>query len=313
MWKRSPDRKAPARKQVAKAPAVRSVTRSRVSINPEVEEQTFVNDTPIVDQTEKMMQQAIESEQYTPQEEALPTSSSSYEEVSSDATLSTSEPQYEEEQPTEQSTEQPTEQEDYYEEESYVPPPPPKQQIRSAPASLKAAPQPKQTVAPVQQAEAPPRTTPKNNSLMKEEGLSKSAFTRLIRAAGVASANSTVIEAIKEIIPDFLQRLFDEFCANDKVITNDKVSQIISRYIRDEEKELVNEASLTSGQFQSLIFETTNKSGITIKRDALYMLHLFTESMLHKFVQGGDMIAEANRRTRVDAKDISVAYMIYTM
>jgi len=40
---------------------------------------------------------------------------------------------------------------------------------------------------------------------------------------------------------------------------------------------------------------------------------LFTESMLHKFVQGGDMIAEANRRTRVDAKDISVAYMIYTM
>ena len=313
MWKRSPDRKAPARKQVAKAPAVRSVTRSRVSINPEVEEQTFVNDAPIVDQTEKMMQQAIESEQYTPQEEALPTSSSSYEEVSSDATLSTSEPQYEEEQPTEQSTEQPTEQEDYYEEESYVPPPPPKQQIRSAPANLKAAPQPKQTVAPVQQAEAPPRTTPKNNSLMKEEGLSKSAFTRLIRAAGVASANSTVIEAIKEIIPDFLQRLFDEFCANDKVITNDKVSQIISRYIRDEEKELVNEASLTSGQFQSLIFETTNKSGITIKRDALYMLHLFTESMLHKFVQGGDMIAEANRRTRVDAKDISVAYMIYTM
>ena len=160
---------------------------------------------------------------------------------------------------------------------------------------------------PQSQPQAPQRT----ESGKSEIG--KTNFLRLIKAAGVPSANANVMEAVREIVPDFFNRICETFLPNEQTVDINKVNQIISRYIRDEEKELIQEASLTTSQFQGLISDVCASRGLVCKRDAIYMLHLFLESMIHKFLQGADMIAEANRRQRIDAKDVSVAYMIYTM
>ena len=198
----------------------------------------------------------------------------------------------------------------------------PKSQDPLAPASLKAEPRSERNVREAEpmpaeaiKTKARPQAQPQAPQRVEsgKSEIGKTNFLRLIKAAGVPSANANVMEAVREIVPDFFNRICDTFLPNEQTVDINKVNQIISRYIRDEEKELIQEASLTTSQFQGLIADVCASRGLVCKRDAIYMLHLFLESMIHKFLQGADMIAEANRRQRIDAKDVSVAYMIYTM
>lgn len=274
MWKRSPDRKAPARKTQKAIP--KPVKKVILDEEPQYETNNlYEQNEPLDDEMTKQMEQVMLSEKIE---------SSSVEENYDN-----------------QEQDQTNISEEYLDETPYTPQkeqiPPPK------------TPKPvKRVVAEVE--EERPRTRGKEED---PNSLSKQAIIRLIKSSKVPSANSNVIDAIKEIIPTFSEKILNEICKEGEICTSDKVNQAISKYIKDEEKELNQEPFITAIQFDRLIRPILNERKNSFKRDAFYYFHLFIESMMVKFLVAADMIAEANRRQRIDAKDVSVAYMIFTM
>jgi histone H3/H4 len=285
MWKRSPDRKAPARKtQKTISKPVKKVILDDEPQFHEDETENKYDDNVQVNELSKQMEDAIldqsipidETESISMQEET-----ETYQEEIQKPSRRVQEEEYE---------------------ESYTP-----RKEEEVPA-LRA---PKPVRRTVQEEERP-----KTAARGKEEDantLNKQAIIRLIKSSKVPSANSNVIDAIKEIIPTFAEKVLTEVCKDGEICTSDKVNAAISRYIKDEEKELNQEPFISAVQFDRLIRPMLNSHKISFKRDAFYYFHLFIESMMVKFLISADMIAEANRRQRIDAKDVSVAYMIFTM
>jgi histone H3/H4 len=140
--------------------------------------------------------------------------------------------------------------------------------------------------------------------------IGKNDFMRLLKAANITSATSDVLDAIKEIIPDFVTRCLSGVAREDKNITSSKIDSLIVKYLTNGESDVVESICLPTSQVEKLIKPIFIENGYIIKRDGIYMLHHFIESFLVKVLQSADIIAEAGKRTRICGRDLSVAYTI---
>lgn len=142
------------------------------------------------------------------------------------------------------------------------------------------------------------------------EDIGKNDFVRLLKSAKIVSASSDVLDAVKEIIPDFVSRSLASVTSDDKAITSSKIDVLVSKYLTNGEADVVESISLPTSQIEKLIKPIFAENGYTIKRDGIYMLHHFIESFLIKVLQSADIIAEAGKRTRICGRDLSVAYTV---
>jgi histone H3/H4 len=142
------------------------------------------------------------------------------------------------------------------------------------------------------------------------EDIGKNDFVRLLKSAKIVSASSDVLDAVKEIVPDFVSRSLASVTADDKAITSSKIDVLVSKYLTNGEADVVESISLPTSQIEKLIKPIFAENGYTIKRDGIYMLHHFIESFLIKVLQSADIIAEAGKRTRICGRDLSVAYTV---
>ncbi len=144
----------------------------------------------------------------------------------------------------------------------------------------------------------------------EEEFVSKSVWQKLLKKANIVSASGDVLEALKQIVPDFLTKALNELHSEDKVINSKVVDQLINKWIPRGESEIVEQVILPSASHEYLIRPAVQATGFQIKRDGFYQLIHFVETWMIKLLTCGDIIAEASKRTRICGRDISVAYTI---
>jgi len=141
--------------------------------------------------------------------------------------------------------------------------------------------------------------------------ISKNDFGRLLKAANVLSASADVLDAAKELIPDFVGRALKSVTSeSDRAITTSKIDNLVQRFLTNGEADVVENISLPTAQLEKLIRPIFMENGYTIKKDGMYLLHHFVESFLIKALQCADIIAEAGKRTRICGRDLSVAYTV---
>jgi len=140
--------------------------------------------------------------------------------------------------------------------------------------------------------------------------IGKNDFARLLKAAKIVSASSDVLDAVKEIVPDFVSRSLASVTSDDKNITSSKIDTLVSKYLTNGEADVVESICLPTSQIEKMIKSIFIENGYSIKRDGIYMLHHFIESFLIKVLQSADIIAEAGKRTRICGRDLSVAYTV---
>ena len=152
------------------------------------------------------------------------------------------------------------------------------------------------------------RAAPKERKPRDEEDLiSKSSFAKLLKRANIQSATGDVLEAVKQIVPDFVSRALSEAKIDNRTITSAAVDNMINKWIAKGESEIVDVVTLS---YDSILRPTLEAGGYVIKRDGYYQLIHFIETWLIKLLVCADIIAEANRRTRICGRDLSVAYTI---
>ncbi len=158
--------------------------------------------------------------------------------------------------------------------------------------------------------EAIPRQTSRQNR--DESYLVKQQLLKLAKNTNI-SVSSDIADVLVEIIPDFVERSLVRVMKDSKNITSDKIQALIGLHFENEDAEIAESPVISGTGFSFLIKNIITKHGFTMRRDAYFLLHLFTEAVIIKVITGADIISEANKRNRASAKDVSVAYTIYML
>lgn len=161
--------------------------------------------------------------------------------------------------------------------------------------------------APTRKSAAAPR---ERKVKEEEEFVSKSVWQKLLKKANIVSASGDVLEALKQIVPDFLTKALNELHSEDRVINAKVVDQLINKWIPMGESAVVEQVILPAASYEYLIRPAVQATGFQIKRDGFYQLIHFVETWMLKLLTCGDIIAEASKRTRICGRDLSVAYTI---
>jgi hypothetical protein len=109
--------------------------------------------------------------------------------------------------------------------------------------------------------------------------------------------------------------MFELFSEGDKVVIaeRDDVKQYISLFIEDEDKEMINDLILPSKDIERAIITISEKYNVKIKKDVVYLVHMFLESILAKVIDGAKLINEIGKTKRLSGREIKTAYKIYML
>ncbi len=137
-------------------------------------------------------------------------------------------------------------------------------------------------------------------------------MVRLLKASGVGGLFADAIESSKEI----LQQIIEELCAQTTtgVINIDLVNKNINRHFKNGENDLPEDVYISPSTWDRYAKTITDKKGgITIRRDASFLLQLYCEGYLLKMVKAAEMVAASSKRGRISGGDLAIAFHIYTM
>lgn len=137
-------------------------------------------------------------------------------------------------------------------------------------------------------------------------------MTSLLKHSGVGgSTGPEVISASHQICEEIIENALDLIKAFGKeFITGEHVMNIINKHFNEGEKDLIEESFISPQSFNQMLASKLTKINYKIKRDAVYILQLYTESYLLKLISAADLIASSSKRARINATDLSIAFHI---
>ncbi len=143
----------------------------------------------------------------------------------------------------------------------------------------------------------------------------KKHILQIIKSKDVDSISADCVDEMKDILQDFTTHMFELFSDGDKVVIaeRDDVKSYIALFIEDEDKEMVDELILTSKDIERAVMNIAEAYNVKIKKDVVYIVHTFLESILVKVITGAKMINELARTKRVSGKELRTAYKIYML
>jgi hypothetical protein len=160
--------------------------------------------------------------------------------------------------------------------------------------------------------ELPSREVPKRNQFLD---LPKRYILQTIKNRDVDTISADCVDEIKDILQDFTSHMFELFSEGDKVVIaeRDDVKAYIGLFIEDEDKEMVNDLILPSKDIELAINNISDTYNVKIKKDVIYIVHMFLESILAKVIDGAKLINEMCKTKRLSGKEIKTAYKIYML
>ncbi len=160
--------------------------------------------------------------------------------------------------------------------------------------------------------ELPSREVHKGNQFLD---LPKRYILQTIKNRDVDTISADCVDEIKDILQDFTSHMFELFSEGDKVVIaeRDDVRAYIGLFIEDEDKEMVNDLILPSKDIELAINNISDTYNVKIKKDVIYLVHMFLESILAKVIDGAKLINEMCKTKRLSGKEIKTAYKIYML
>ncbi len=145
--------------------------------------------------------------------------------------------------------------------------------------------------------------------------LPKRYILQTIKNRDVDTISADCVDEIKDILQDFTSHMFELFSEGDKVVIaeRDDVRAYIGLFIEDEDKEMVNDLILPSKDIELAINNISDTYNVKIKKDVIYLVHMFLESILAKVIDGAKLINEMCKTKRLSGKEIKTAYKIYML
>ena len=151
---------------------------------------------------------------------------------------------------------------------------------------------------------------PEELDLFKD--VARGSFLKLIRQAGAKSVSSDAAEELRDIMQDFILNMFTILAEETDTFTTDLIRKYMEGYIR-EESELVKQVTVSRGSFEKAIIELCQTEKVKMKRETVYVIQIYVETIMMKIVEGGILVAENSRRQRVLDKDLGTSYRIYIL
>jgi hypothetical protein len=160
--------------------------------------------------------------------------------------------------------------------------------------------------------EVPSREVNKGNQFVD---LPKRYILQTIKNRDVDTISADCVDEIKDILQNFTSHMFELFSEGDKVVIaeRDDVKAYIGLFIEDEDKEMVNDIILPSKDIELAINNISDIYNVKIKKDVIYLVHMFLESILAKVIDGAKLINEMCKTKRLSGKEIKTAYKIYML
>ena len=145
--------------------------------------------------------------------------------------------------------------------------------------------------------------------------LPKKYILQSIKNRDVDTISADCVDEIKDILQDFTSHMFELFSEGDKVVIaeRDDVKAYIGLFIEDEDKEMVNDLILPSKDIELAINNISDIYNVKIKKDVIYIVHMFLESILVKVIDGAKLINEMCKTKRLSGKEVKTAYKIYML
>ena len=143
----------------------------------------------------------------------------------------------------------------------------------------------------------------------------KKTFLQLIKNNGVSNISGDCVDELKEILNNFLVYMFEQFAESDRTVMAEAtdVKTYMSFYLEDEDKELPQELNLPTRDIEKGIMSICDKFKIRIRKDVVYLVHMFAECILIKMIKGACIINDLGKTKRLSGKEIKAAYKIYMM
>jgi hypothetical protein len=109
--------------------------------------------------------------------------------------------------------------------------------------------------------------------------------------------------------------MFEQFSDPDKAVVaeRDDIKTYMSFYLEDEDKELPEELIMPSKEMERGINAVCDKYNVRIKKDVIYLVHMFIECILLKIINGARMINDMGKAKRLSGKELKTAYKIYML
>jgi hypothetical protein len=147
------------------------------------------------------------------------------------------------------------------------------------------------------------------------EDIHKKAFLQLIKSNDVNNISGDCVDELKDILNNFLIYMFEQFAEPDRTVMAEAadVKTYMSFYLEDEDKELPQELSIPSRDVERGIMIICERFRIKIRKDVVYLVHMFAECILLKVIKGALMINDLGKAKRLSGKEIRTAYKIYMM
>jgi len=113
----------------------------------------------------------------------------------------------------------------------------------------------------------------------------------------------------------FLINMFEQFSDEGKpvVAESNDIKAFMSFYLEDEDKELPKELFLPNREVEKGMMEICDKFKVRVRKDVIYLVHLFVECILSKVIKGALMINDLGKAKRLSGKEIRTSYKIYMM
>jgi hypothetical protein len=143
----------------------------------------------------------------------------------------------------------------------------------------------------------------------------KKHILQIIKSKDVDSISADCVDEMKDILQDFTTHMFDLFSDGDKVVIaeRDDIKAYIALFIEDEDKEMVDELILSAKDIERAVMNIAESYNVKIKKDVVYIVHTFLESILAKVITGAKMINELARTKRISGKELRTSYKIYML
>ena len=143
----------------------------------------------------------------------------------------------------------------------------------------------------------------------------KKYILQLIKTQEIDNISTDSVDEIKDVLYDFTSYMFEQFSDADKVVVaeRDDIKTYMSFYLEDEDKELPEELIMPSKEMEKGINAVCDKYNVRIKKEVIYLVHMFIECILLKVINGAKMINDMGRTKRLSGKEIKTAYKIYML
>ncbi len=137
------------------------------------------------------------------------------------------------------------------------------------------------------------------------EVIPKQAIMKLLRSNSTNGPSGECVEVGKDILARIVKQALSLSSGS---ITGDKVTDIMNAWVREDQ--LLDDILIPSSNFIKFIAPIEAELGVKCKRDAYYILQIYTETLFTKLITGANKIASSNRRQRIVGVDLITAFEI---